>query len=125
MRYITIWMKVMELEVYFLIYRKRLSCEGLVLKLKQNGISGNLLNILQDFLKNRKQRVVLNWQAYNWVNIHAGVRQGSILEPLLFLIYVNDLAENLSSKPKLFADDTSLFSLVRDRDTSAIDIMTT
>ena len=117
-------MKVMELEVYFLIYRKRLSCEGLVLKLKQNGISGNLLNILEDFLKNRKQRVVLNLQAYNWVNIHAGVRQGSILEPLLFLIYVNDLAENLSSKPKLFADDTSLFSLVRDRDTSAIDIMT-
>ena len=125
MRYITLWMKVMEFEVYFLIYRKRLSCEGLVFKLKWNGISGNLLNILDDFLRNRKQRVVLNWQTYNWVNIHAGVRQGSILEPLLFLIYVNGFAENLSSKPELFADDTSLFSLVRDRNTSAIDIMTT
>ena len=96
--------------------------EGLVFKLKQNGISGNLLNIFEDFLRNRKQRVVLNGQTSNWENIHAGVPQGSILGPLLFLIYINDLAENLSSNPKLFADDTSLFSVVRDLNTSAIEI---
>ena len=96
--------------------------EGLVFKLKQNGISGNLLNIFEDFLRNRKQRVVLNGQTFNWENIHAGVPQGSILGPLLFLIYINDLAENLSSNPKLFADDTSLFSVVRDLNTSAIEI---
>ena len=81
--------------------------EGLVFKLQQNGISGNLLNIFEDFLRNRKQRVVLNGQTSNWESIHAGVPQGSILGPLLFSIYINDLAENLSSNPKLYADDTS------------------
>ena len=91
-------------------------------KLKQNGISGNLLNIFEDFLRNKKQRVVLNGQTSNWKNIHAGVPQGSILGPLLFLIYINDLAENLSSNSKLFADDTSLFSVVRDLNTSANEI---
>ena len=83
--------------------------EGLVFKLKQNGISGNLLNIFEDFLRNIKQRVVLNGQTSNWENIHTSVPQGSILGPLLFLIYINDLAENLSSNSKLFADDTYLF----------------
>ena len=87
--------------------------EGLVFKLKQNGICGNLLNIHEEFRRNRKQRVVLNGQTSNWENIHVGVSQGSILGPLLFLIYINDFAENLSSNPKLFADNTSLFSVVR------------
>ena len=96
--------------------------EGLVFKLKQNGISGNLLNILEDFLRNRKQRVALNGQTSNWKNIHAGVPQTSILGPPLFLIDINDLAENLSSNPKLFADDTSLFSVLRDLNTSANEI---
>ena len=96
--------------------------EGLVFKLKQNGISGNLLDISEDFLRNKKQSVVLNGQRSNWENVYAGVPQGSILRPLLFLIYINDLAENLSSNPKLFADDISQFSVVRDLNTSAIEI---
>ena len=96
--------------------------EGLVFKLKQNGISGNLLNILEDFLRNRKQRVVFNGQTSNWADIHAGVPQGSILVPLLFLIYIIDLAENLTSNPKLFTDDTSLFSVVHGLSTSANEI---
>ena len=96
--------------------------EGLVFKFKQNGISDNLLNIFEDFLRNRKQRVVPNGQTSNWQNIHAGVPQGSILGPLMFLIYIHDLAENLSSNPKLFADDNSFFSVVRDLNTSANEI---
>ena len=95
--------------------------KGLVFKLKQNGISGNLLNIFEDFLRNRKQRVVLNRQTSNLENIHAGVSQGSILGPLLLLIYINDLAENPSSNPELFADDISLFSVVRDLNTAAVE----
>ena len=69
--------------------------EGLIFKLKQNGISGNLLNLLCDFLKNRKQRVLLNGQVSDWSDVRAGVPQGFILSPLLFLIYINDLSEGL------------------------------
>ena len=93
--------------------------EGVIFKLKQNGFSGNLLNLLSDFLKDRYQRVVLNGQFSSWASVNAGVPQGSILGPLLFLIYINDLASKLSSNAKLFADDTSLFSVVRNKDTSA------
>ena len=82
--------------------------DGLIFKLRQNGISGDIINILRDFLRNRKQRVVLNGQCSSWVDVYAGVPQGSILGPLLFLIYINDLSDGLKSECKLFADDTSL-----------------
>ena len=51
--------------------------EGIIYKLKRNGISGNLLSFLSDFLRNRKQRVILNGQSSYWSNINAGVPQGS------------------------------------------------
>ena len=89
----------------------------LIYKLKQSGVAGNLLNTLADFLKDRKQRVVLNGQNSTWINAEAGVSQGSILGSLLFLIYINDLSEN--PVLKLFADDTFLFSLILDKDMSA------
>ena len=93
--------------------------DGIIFKLTQNGISGNLLNLLRDFLNERKQRVILNGQFSTWKNVSAGVPQGSILGPLLFLIYINDLTEGLSTNAKLFADDTSLFSVIHDIQTSA------
>ena len=93
--------------------------QGLLYKLKQNGISGNLLETLTDFLKDRKQRVVLNGQNSSWANIDARVPQGSVLGPLLFLIHINDLPDNLSTNVKLFADNTSLFSVVHDIATSS------
>ena len=83
--------------------------EGLILKLNQYRILENLLCLIKYFLKNHKQRVVLNGQTSSWTNVLADVPQGSILGPLLFLIYINDLSDDLSSNPKLFADDTSLF----------------
>ena len=95
---------------------------GLIYRLRQNGISGDLINILNYFLTNRKQRVVLNGQCSSWVDIQAGVPQGSILGTLLFLIYVNDLPDGLKNQCKLFGDDTSLFSVVHDISTSASDI---
>ena len=64
---------------------------------------------MENFIKDRKQSVVLNGQNSTWVNVEAGVLEGSILGLLLFLIYINDLSKNLVSNPKLFADDISFF----------------
>ena len=65
-------------------------------------------------MTNRKQLVVLNGQSSSWTNVKAGVPQSSILGPLLFSIYINDLPNTLSSKTKIFADDISLFSVIQD-----------
>ena len=65
-------------------------------------------------LSNRKQRVVLPGTSSNWKPINAGVPQGSILGPLLFLIYINDIVEDIHCDIRLFADDTSLYIVVED-----------
>ena len=93
--------------------------DGLIFKLTQKGIPGNLLKLLRDFLSEIRQRVVLNGQASTWTNINAGVPQGFILGPLLFLIYINDIFGGLCTNAKLFADDTSLFSVIHDSSTFA------
>ena len=96
--------------------------DGIIYKLTQNGISGNLLNLLEDFLKERKQRVVFNGRVSTWKNINEGVPQGFILGPLLYLIYINYLTEGLTTNVKPFTDDTSLFSVVHDTQTPANDL---
>ena len=100
----------------------RVCHEGLLHKLRRCGISGNLLLHLRSFLSDRKQRTVLNGQSSRWGNISAGVPQGSILGPLFFLIYINDLTENLSCSVKLLADDTSLFTIAQDPNSAASDL---
>ena len=87
--------------------------DGLIFKLKKFGVTGNLLNLLTNYLSDRYQRVVLNGQESDWEKINAGVPQGSVLGPLLFLVYINDLIDGISSNIKLFADDSSLFTRVR------------
>ena len=93
--------------------------EGLLYKIKNNGINCNALQLIESFLHNRHQRFVLNDQSSSWLSIRAGVLQGSVLGPLFFLIYINDLPEGVNSEVKLFADDTSLFSIVNCVNTSA------
>ena len=83
--------------------------ESLIFKLKTYSVEGNLLNLLGNYLTGRQQRVVLNGHMSLWQNIYAGVPQGSILGPLLFLIYINDLLDGITSMFKIFADDTTLF----------------
>ena len=81
--------------------------KGLLYKLKLKGIDETLLQWLASYLSNRKQRVVIPGACSEWVAITAGVPQGSILGPLLFLIYINDIVEDIHSNIRLFADDTS------------------
>ena len=88
-------------------------------KLKCMGISGEIYKLLENYLSDRFQRVVLNGQTYSWRPISEGVPQGSILGPLLFLIYINDLPSELKSNAKPFADDASLFTIVKDENESA------
>ena len=80
------------------------------------------LNLIIDFLSNRKQRVVLSAKYSLWSNIEAEVPHASVLRPLFFLIYINDLSDNLITNPKLFPDDTSLFPIVHDPNATANDL---
>ena len=80
------------------------------------GVEGELLSLLQNFatfatpnLKNREQRVVLNGRICRWRKVNSGVPEGSVLGPLKFLIYINDLPDGIFSMCKFFTDDTSLF----------------
>ena len=81
---------------------------GLLCKLKLLGICGSYYNLVQSFFDSRHQRVVLHGQSSKPSLVEAGVPQGSILGPLLFLVYINHLPQGLRCNIKLFADDISL-----------------
>ena len=72
------------------------------------------MNIIIDFLDARKQRVVLKGEYSSRASNKTGVPQGSVLGPLSFLMFINDISDNSVSDPKLFADDTHLFSVIQD-----------
>ena len=78
-------------------------------KLSTVGIHGNVLRWIEDFLSGRKQRVVIYGETSQWVKVMSGVPQGSVIGPCLFLIYINDIANNMSSQVSIFADDTKIF----------------
>ncbi len=93
--------------------------QGIIYKLQCLGICGNLLEFFKDYLSNRHQRVMLNGHYSEWGHINAGVPQGSVLGPLLFLVYINDLIQHVNCGIKLFADDTVIYEIVSDHQVSA------
>ena len=96
---------------------------GLIYKLKRNGVNGKMLSILESFLSNRLQRVTINGSMSEWAAVHSGVPQGSVLGPLLFLIYINDLSEIIESEIRIFADDTFIFQTVPQNAPSTADTL--
>ena len=78
--------------------------------MKCKGIDGNLLKLMDSYLKDRKLRVVLDGAKSSWFNIFAGVPQCSILGPLLFLIYADDIVAELECDIHLYADDAVLIT---------------
>jgi hypothetical protein len=86
--------------------------KGLIHKLKQSGISGNLLKWFQNDLYEREPRVVINGSNSNWLTLRPGVLQISILGTLLLIIFINDIVNEINAEIKLFTDDTSLYLIV-------------
>ena len=96
--------------------------DGLIYKINRIGITENSLKLIESFLSNRFQRVVLNGQSSSWTPVYPGVPQCSILGPLFFLIYINDLSKDISSTVKFFANDTSISSVVDDVNVSVMQL---
>ena len=81
----------------------------LLLKLHHYGITGNIHTWITKFLTTRRQRVVVDGDHSKWVHVRSGVPQGTVLGPLLFNLYLNDLPENITSEVRLFADDCVMY----------------
>ena len=86
--------------------------ERLMRKVKAHGIDGRVLNWIEAWLKNRTQRVVINGEKSDWGDVMSGVPQGSVLGPLLFIIYINDLDNVVTCDISKFADDTKVGRLI-------------
>ena len=98
-------------DVIYLDFQKafgKVPHKRLLSKVNTHGITGNIYSWLEDWLTERKQRVVINGKASTWRNVLSGIPQGSVLGPVLFIIYVNDMDEGLTCKVSKFADDTKI-----------------
>ncbi|XP_065684355.1 uncharacterized protein LOC136096719 [Hydra vulgaris] len=95
--------------------------ERLCIKLVGYGIIGDLLNWCRAFLKNRIQQVILGENITEWTNVISSVLQRSVLGPLLFILYINDIMLNIKNECKLYADDTKIISIL-DHNSSTVNL---
>ena len=89
-------------------------------KLSYYGIRNHTLNWIKSWISDRSQQVVLNGATSSQVRVKSGVPQGTVLGPLMFLIFINDIAENTQSQVRLFADDCLLYRKISDSSDSEI-----
>ena len=104
-----------DVDVAYLDYRKTFDSvpnERLLIKLAGYGVKNPILGWIRNFLIGRNQRVVINSAKSEWVPVTSGIPQGSVLRPVLFIIYVNDLPDIIHSSIQMFADDTKVFNKI-------------
>ena len=108
-----------SVDVIFLDFQKafdKVPKKRLLQKLSAYGIEGKVLCWIEDFLSDRRMRIMVRGEYSEWVDVISGVPQGSVLGPILFLIYVNDIPEMVNCSIKMFVDDTKLFRTVKSID---------
>ena len=113
---ITKWIDVgSPVDIIYLDFQKafdKVPHQRLLLKLKAHSIGDSITDWIEQWLTDRRQRVVVDGEVSNWKSVLSGVPQGSVLGPILFLIYINDLDDSITSNVLKFADDTKLFRKV-------------
>ena len=118
-----IWTALLDegggLDVAYLDFRKAFDSvphQRLLMKCKAHGLDGNLLHWIESFLTGRKQRVMVKGEPSTWADVISGIPQGSVLGPILFVIFINDLPDAVDSYVKIFADDTKIFTHIKTRE---------
>src|SRR5208282_2186072 len=94
--------------------------QRLLSKLRAYGIRNNVITWISAFLTNRKQRVVVNGSQSSWLPVTSGMPQRTVLGPLLFLLYINDITCNIQSTIRLFADDCILYRAITNLPTNIL-----
>ena len=122
---VEIWTGMLDegggIDVVYLDFKKAFDSvphRRLLKKLEAYGIQGNILKWVESFLTGRKQKVVFNGKSSPWEEVLSGIPQGSVLGPILFIIFINDLPDVVEGQVKIFADDTKLFKAIHSEEDS-------
>ena len=110
-----------EVDIIYLDFKAafdKVPHKRLLAKIWNLGIQGNIYNWVKSFLEDRHQRVIVNGTKSNWRKVTSGVPQGSVLGPVLFLIFINDLPDTINCTLKFFADDTELYKVINTNEDS-------